>query len=105
MDKARDFFFFRSSNISNEAETTYYVNVCDIDSPWEVHQLTSSQDAIALLRWDSSATRLLLITALGKCQIWEMKVIQTRRRRRFDLGLFMAMVELTAAIAPPFGSP
>lgn len=23
----------------------------------------------------------------------------------FDLGLFMAMVELTAAIAPPFGSP
>ena len=56
------------------AEVTYYVNVCDIDSPWEVHRLTSSQDAIVLMRWDSSATKLLLVTALGECQVWEMKV-------------------------------
>ena len=68
------FYFHRTSNVADMAEVTYYVNVCDIDSPWEVHRLTSSQDAIVLMRWDSSATKLLLVTALGECQVWEMKV-------------------------------
>ena len=67
------------------AEVTYHVNVCDIDSPWEVHRLTSSQDAIVLMRWDSSATKLLLITALGKCQVWEMKVRNNRTDENLSL--------------------
>ncbi len=74
IDESVTFCSSSSSSQLSAAEVSYHVNVCDIDSPWEVHQVTTSQDALSTLQWDASGTRLLIVSTHGRCQIWAMKV-------------------------------
>ena len=53
----------------------YHVYVCDIDKPWQVHLVVSCKTQVVALEWHISGTKLLIASALGKVQIWQMQVL------------------------------
>ena len=61
--------------LSAPLEVIYEVCVYDIDRPWELHHVTSHTDKVVALEWHQSGTKLLIATSFGKCQVWEMKVL------------------------------
>ena len=53
--------------------TTYKVYVCDLDSPYNVYRVTSSEEPLVAMEWEPSGVSLLLADTAGNCQIWVMK--------------------------------
>lgn len=59
---------------ADSVEALHHVYVCDMDKPWDIHLVTRSVENVVALRWNDSATKLIIATALGKIQIWAIKV-------------------------------
>ena len=69
---SRSFLYMMSLFVYRDA--VYYVYVCDIDKPWDRYLITSNLECVTSLLWDSTGTKLLVATAVGKVQIWTMTV-------------------------------
>ncbi|XP_064636432.1 mediator of RNA polymerase II transcription subunit 16-like [Lineus longissimus] len=61
------------SNIKESQKLSYYLYVCDLDKPWDIHMVTSQDERIQSVEWDITGGRLLMVGGFGVCQIWAMK--------------------------------
>ncbi|XP_063370773.1 mediator of RNA polymerase II transcription subunit 16 [Cydia amplana] len=50
-----------------------HVYVCDLDTPWDSHKVTSTVHPVSALEWDSEGKQLLVATTEGEVSVFGMK--------------------------------
>ncbi|XP_063391221.1 mediator of RNA polymerase II transcription subunit 16 [Cydia fagiglandana] len=50
-----------------------HVYVCDLDTPWDSHKVTSTVHPVSALEWDSEGKQLLVATTEGEVSVYGMK--------------------------------
>ncbi|XP_073964680.1 mediator complex subunit 16 [Choristoneura fumiferana] len=50
-----------------------HVYVCDLDTPWDSHKVTSTTHPVSALEWDSEGKQLLVGTVEGEVSVFGMK--------------------------------
>lgn len=55
--------------------TYHRVFACDLNTPWDVHCVTSRSDEVTLLKWDEQGNTFVLADAEGRVEIWQMQEI------------------------------
>ena len=52
----------------------YFVYVCDLNTPWDIQLVTSSDNAVTTLEWDKdNGNTFVLADSTGQVEIWQMK--------------------------------
>ncbi|XP_041986369.1 mediator of RNA polymerase II transcription subunit 16 [Aricia agestis] len=50
-----------------------YVYVCDLDTPWDSHKVTSTVHPVSALEWDGEGKQLLVGTTVGEVSVYGQK--------------------------------
>ena len=59
---------------ANNAFGKYFVYVADLNTPWDVHLVTSTSYEISALKWDvNSGNSLVFADVSGQVEVWQMK--------------------------------
>ena len=66
--------FNSTSDSTNNAFGKYFVYVADLNTPWDVHLVTSTSYEISTLKWDmNNGNSLVFADISGQVEVWQMK--------------------------------
>ena len=50
----------------------HYVFVADLNTPWDLHLVTSGSEEVTVLTWDEAGSTFVLADAEGNVEVWAM---------------------------------
>jgi len=62
-----------NSGGSSVSVAKHSVFVCDLNTPWEVHRVTTAAAEITALNWDEGGTAFVAADAEGSVEVWQME--------------------------------
>ena len=65
-----------TSDILDQSQVTgrHFIYVCDLNTPWDVHLVTSTSYEVSAMKWDAnSGNTIVFADQSGQVEVWQMK--------------------------------